>query len=338
MPPVTRSRRRRKEKAEDVPSHAVGTAAGDANAPGACKPTPGKIYGLAKNKFKAARMKEVHKEKFKDDAERRSVAIGYVIIMVCNGMSVWSLAQYMFNGMPPNVELNYELAFLVIKTIFEMLTNKFSWPLLLHHTATFIGVFYSKHEDLRCFTWVVVHQQVVHFPFMIRAAWRLTLPALGFNKKLLSWRRRFLSNFFWMSWMFIIGYRTPVLWLYSAYSTFKLGLVWQGMLTWIFAGILTNLDRVWTLAMWPKAPKPTMLHEFYFHAGTRFMFVAGIAMAFLVFFNDIEEPGLYPSEETQTILPAILKFRLVGHTNRTFLQCLDGQELPRVPLGTGVWR
>ena len=119
--------------------------------------------------------KEVHKEKFKDDAERRSVAIGYVIIMVCNGLSVWSLAQYMFNGMPPAVELDYELAFLVIKTIIEMMTNKFSWPLLLHHTATFIGIaFFSKHEDLQCVTWVVVHQQLVHFPFMVRAAWRLT--------------------------------------------------------------------------------------------------------------------------------------------------------------------
>jgi hypothetical protein len=336
-------RTRRQNKAQPPSDGGRATEGGGGEGGGSgvtCKPTPGKIYAVAKDKFQAARMKEVHKEKFKDDAERRSVAIGYVIIMVCNGLSVWSLAQYMFNGMPPAVELDYELAFLVIKTIIEMMTNKFSWPLLLHHTATFIGIaFFSKHEDLQCVTWVVVHQQLVHFPFMVRAAWRLTLPALGYNKKLLSYRRRFLSNFFWMSWMFIIGYRTPILWLYASYSAFKLGLVWQGLLTWVFAAILSNLDRVWTKAMWPKTPKPTMLHEAYFHTGTRLMFVTGLCTAILIFLNDIDEPGLYfDSDETSRVVPAALQFRLVGHTNRTYLQCLDGQELTRLPMGTGVWR
>ena len=112
-------------------------------------------------------------------------------------------------------------------------------------------------------------------------------------------------------------------------------LVWQGLLTWVFAGILTNLDRVWTIAMWPKAPKPTMLHEAYFHAGTRLMLVAGLASAILVFLNDIDEPGL--TDQGDSILPAALQFRLVGHTNKTFIQCLDDQGMERMPLGTGVW-
>ena len=184
--------------------------------------------------------------------------MGYVIIMILNGMSVWSLTQYMFNGMTPSTELDFELGFLVIKTVVEMATNKFSWPLLVHHTATFIGIaWFSRREELRCVMWIVVHQQLVHFPFMVRAAWRLTLPALGYNKKLLSYRRRFLSNFFWMSWMFTIGYRTPLMWMYASYSALKLGLVWQGLLTCVFAGILTNLDRFGQL-LWPK-PKATLL-------------------------------------------------------------------------------
>jgi hypothetical protein len=33
---------------------------------------------------------------------------------------------------------------------------------------------------MRCWIFVTVHQQFVHIPFALRAAWRLTLPSLGY--------------------------------------------------------------------------------------------------------------------------------------------------------------
>ena len=132
--------------------------------------------------------------------------------MFCNLLSCWSLYRYMRKDIGPAVELQYEIAFLLIKGVVEMFTAKFSWSLLLHHSAMVLGFVFAQHPSITCFAWVVVHQQLVHFPFALRAAWRLTLPALGYIQNELSWRRRFISNFFWMSWMFVIGYRNVLLW------------------------------------------------------------------------------------------------------------------------------
>ena len=46
----------------------------------------------------------------------------------------------------------------------------------------------------------------------------------------------------------------------------------------------------------------------------------------------------FDSGDTTRVVPGALQFRLVGHTNRTYLQCLDGQGLSRLPMGTGLWR
>ena len=224
-------------------------------------------------------------------------------------------------------ELNWEVAFLLFKGVCEMYQGKFSWALVLHHTAMMFGFWFNAHPSLQCFSWIVVHQQFVHFPFALRALWRLTLPSLGYIQNEMSWRRRFVSNFFWMSWMFVVGYRTPLITFYGLWAAYAVNdqqqrpMVWQGLATFGFGLVIFNLDRVWTNAMWPKKPKATMLHSFYFHFGARFMFCFGIFSAVVVMFcNSIEiRNPLYPEEY---LVPGWAKIRLTGVENVTTLECI----------------
>ena len=217
-----------------------------------------------------------------------------------------------------------------------MYQGKFSWALLLHHSAMILGFWFNAQPSLQCFSWIVVHQQYVHFPFAIRALWRLTLPKLGYISSELSWRRRFVSNFFWMTWMFVVGYRTPLITFYGLWAAYAVNdqnnkpMVWQGLLTFGFGMIICNLDRLWTIAMWPKKPKPTMLHAFYFHFGARFMFMLGIFSALIVLFAadlEVRHP-LYPE---QLLVPDWAKIRLVGIENHTTLECLQANKFTLDP-------
>jgi hypothetical protein len=154
---------------------------------------------------------EVHKEKFDDDAERWAEVRGYLIIFFCNALSCVALFLYVIGQIDAKQELQLEILFLVFKCILEMVTGKFGWELMLHHTAMILGFALNQLPSMQCWAWITVHQQLVHVPFAIRALWRLTLPALGYVRTEFSWRRRGLINVFWISWMLTVGYRTPLI-------------------------------------------------------------------------------------------------------------------------------
>jgi hypothetical protein len=270
--------------------------------------------------------KEEHNNNWNTEPERRTIVNGYLIIMGCNMLSCWSLYMYMTSQITASKELQYEFAFLVFKGVCEMYQGKFSWALLLHHTAMMLGFWFNAQPYLQCFSWIVVHQQYVHLPFAIRALWRLTLPSLGYIASEVSWTRRFISNVFWMAWMFVVGYRTPLITFYGLWAAYTVNdqnnkpMVWQGLVTFGFGCVIMNLDRLWTKAMWPKKPKATMLHSFYFHTGTRFMFVFGIFTALIIMFsNDLQ---LKIPTTNYLITPSWASFRLTGLENQTTLECL----------------
>lgn len=154
---------------------------------------------------------EVHKEKFDDEAERWAEVRGYLIIFFCNALSCVALLLYVTGRIDAKQELQLEILFLLFKCVLEMVTGKFGWELMLHHTAMILGFALNQLPSMQCWAWITVHQQLVHVPFAIRALWRLTLPALGYVKTEFSWRRRGLINVFWISWMLTVGYRTPLI-------------------------------------------------------------------------------------------------------------------------------
>ena len=275
------------------------------------------------------RKREVHVTEFNTEAERLSIVHGYVVIFLCNFLSCITLALYMLSYMTARQELNWEVAFLLFKGACEMYQGKFSWALVLHHTAMIFGFWFNAHHSLQCFSWIVVHQQFVHFPFALRALWRLTLPSLGYIENEMSWRRRFVSNFFWMAWMFVVGYRTPLITFYGLWAAYAVNdqiqkpMVWQGLTTFGFGLIIFNLDRVWTYSMWPKKSKATMLHSFYFHFGARFMFLFGIFTATVIMFsNELELELRNPWYPDEYLLPSWARIRLAGVENVTTLECL----------------
>lgn len=260
---------------------------------------------------------EKHKEKFEDDAEKRKEARGYMIVFFCNALSCVSLFFYVAGIIDPGQELQFELAFLIFKGIVEIMTGKFSWELLLHHTAMMVGFLFNQHPSMRCWAFITVHQQFVHIPFAIRALWRLTLPAFGYVRTEFSWRRRFLINFFWISWMFTVGYRAPMIVGYCVNGFVNLGMTWQPAIGLVMAAILGNLDRAWTRAMWPRpgataGPSNRKSHEIWFHVGTRLMFCAGLTYAVLAVVSDVAPDRL----------PAAVRIPFAPHFSKGVLECL----------------
>jgi len=227
---------------------------------------------------------EVHKEKFDDDAERRKEVHGYLIIFFCNALSCVALALYVTGQIDAKQELQLEILFLVFKCILEMATGKFGWELMLHHTAMILGFALNQLPSMECWAWITVHQQLVHVPFAIRALWRLTLPALGYVRTEFSWRRRGLINVFWISWMLTVGYRTPLILANCVLGFYGASMLWPAVAGFFMAVTLASLDRSWTKAMWPRpgsaaGPSNDSWHLFWFHVGTRSMFVVGFAYA-----------------------------------------------------------
>eukprot|EP00316_Scyphosphaera_apsteinii_P004876 CAMPEP_0119340704 /NCGR_PEP_ID=MMETSP1333-20130426/100852_1 /TAXON_ID=418940 /ORGANISM="Scyphosphaera apsteinii, Strain RCC1455" /LENGTH=279 /DNA_ID=CAMNT_0007352513 /DNA_START=64 /DNA_END=903 /DNA_ORIENTATION=+ len=267
---------------------------------------PKKILGLQKG--------EVHKEKFDDDSDRFREARGYMVVLGCNLLSCCSLVLYLFGVIDAAGELQCEAIFLIIKGVIEVLTGKFGWALLLHHTAMIGGFLLNQHASMQCWSFITVHQQFVHFPFAIRAAWRLTLPAMGYIKHELSWRRRGLANLFWLTWMFSCGYRTLLITLYSAICLCGpiLGFQWQATVGILMALILASLDRNWTKAMWPTKPWPDRRHNAYFHSGTRITFCLGMTFAILALLSDV-----FPD-----VLPLWARIVYPGPFHRSTPQCL----------------
>jgi len=261
---------------------------------------------------------EVHKEKFEDDAERWKEAQGYMIIFFCNALSCVAVALYLAGLIDPPQELRLEIVFLFVKGVIEVVTGKFSWELLLHHTAMLLGFGFNQASSMRCWAFITVHQQFVHVPFAIRALWRLTLPSLGYISSETSWRRRGLINMFWITWFFIVGYRTSYIVCYCLNGWFKLKLGWEPAMGMCMAAVLANLDRSWSKAMWPKpgglaGPSQLKSHLVWFHVGTRSMFVAGFLFAVLSVVSDVA-PEILPSEA--------LRVRFLPHFSKSTLQCL----------------
>lgn len=229
---------------------------------------------------------EVHKEKFDDEAERWAEVRGYLIIFFCNALSCVALLLYATGRIDAKQELQLEILFLLFKCVLEMVTGKFGWELMLHHTAMILGFALNQLPSMQCWAWITVHQQLVHVPFAIRALWRLTLPALGYVKTEFSWRRRGLINVFWISWMLTVGYRTPLILANCVLGYYGAGMVWPAAAGVSMAMTLASLDRSWTKAMWPRpghmaGPNPNdTWHLFWFHVGTRGMFIFGVVFAF----------------------------------------------------------
>lgn len=296
-------RQRTSGKAKASPSDSVGALQSNAAEPSdkkgqpplsaaaKCARSPRKVYTGARQLLKK---REVHKTQFKSDAERWAAVRGYVVILFCNLLSCATLFMYLRGDLTAPQELWFEAGFLVLKTIVEMAYGKFSWSLLLHHSAMVLGFLLNQTEVARYWAFVTVHMQFVHIPFAFRAAWRLTLPAFGFVERETSWRRRGLSGLFWITWMLNVGYRTCMLFTYAVTATLLYeDIRWRAAWGIIIALIIANLDRVWTNAMWPKAPKPTVFHDVWFHTGTRLMFVLGFIFSFQFYFSDLY-PDLLP--------------------------------------------
>ncbi len=229
---------------------------------------------------------EVHKEKFDSDDEIRKEIRGYLTILGCNALSCASLLAYLANVIDARTELQCEAVFLVVKGLIEIATDKFGWQLLLHHTAMVGGFLLNQHPSMHCWAFITVHQQFVHFPFAVRALWRLTLPAFGFVKSELSWRRRGLINVFWVMWMFNCGYRSALIFVYSAFAALRHNWSWQPAVGVLIAMILGNLDRLWTKAMWPRVPWPNPRVNAWFQVGTRVWFVLGLIAAICAALTD----------------------------------------------------
>jgi hypothetical protein len=171
----------------------------------------GSQNGHAPNGKPLLKKGEVHKERFEDESERWKEVKGYLIIFFCNALSCVALGLYASGLIDAAQELQMEILFLLFKGVLEVVTGKFGWELMLHHTAMIAGFALNQLPSMRCWAFITVHQQLVHVPFAIRALWRLTLPALGYVRTEFSWRRRGLINIFWITWFLIVGYRTPLI-------------------------------------------------------------------------------------------------------------------------------
>ena len=209
-----------------------------------------------------------------------------MIIFACNALSCYALVLYMLGMIDSRRELQYETVFLFLKGGIEVITGKFSWELLLHHTAMIGGFLFNQHPTMRCWAFITVHQQYVHFPFAVRALWRLTLPAFGYFKTE-GWTRRGLVNSFWVQWMWTVGYRTPLIAGYCFFAMVQLKWYWQPLVGLLMAAILGKLDVGRTKAMWPKQAYPDKMHQLYFQIGTRATFAAGFGFAISVILTDV---------------------------------------------------
>ena len=271
--------------------------------------TPNRIANETRRILKKS---EVHKEKFDSEKEKNKEARGYMIILGCNALSCLALLGYVLGYIDAPAELKLEAIFLVIKGCIEVLTDKFGWQLLLHHTAMVAGFLFNQHPSMACWAFITVHQQFVHFPFAIRAMWRLTLPAFGYVKSEMSWRRRGLINFFWVTWMFNCGYRSALIFGYSAFAVFDLRWNWQPAIGFLMGMILGNLDRLWTKAMWPKVPWPNPRINAWFHIGTRVWFILGFVFAVLFILSDVAPEKV----------PFSLRIPMLSWFNTPVLECL----------------
>merc|ERR1740130_929225 len=223
----------------------------------------------------------------------------------------------MWGAIDPRRELVYETVFLVMKAFIELKTGKFGWELLLHHSAMVLGFLFNQHPSMQCWAFITVHQQFVHFPFAIRAMWRLTLPAFGYIKTEMSWRRRGLVNLFWVTWMFSCGYRTTLICAYSTWALIvRKEMTWQPLFGYFFALVLGSLDWSWTKAMWPKAHQvsPVALHEYWFHIGTRLSFLAGFIYGIVALLADV----------APDLLPADFQYVYARRDEMSMVQCLAG--------------
>ena len=155
-----------------------------------------------------------------------------------------------------------------------------------------VGFAANQHASMRCWVFVTVHQQFVHVPFALRAAWRLTNPALGYFGD--GTARRTLDALFWASWMVSCGYRSLLVFGYCAYCYVRLGWRWQPAVGVACASTLASLDANWTRAMWPARPAPDAAREARFQRATRAAFFAGAAAAALAVATDVA-PALLPA-------------------------------------------
>ena len=268
---------------------------------------------------------EVHKERFEDDSERWREAKGYIVVLLCNLLSCCSLAAYVVGRIDAAAELRWEAAFLVFKCAVEVRTGKFSFELLLHHSAMVLGFFANQHASMRCWVFITVHQQFVHVPFALRAAWRLTLPAMGYIGSETSWLRRGLAKVFWITWMFSCGYRTPLILGYSAFgaAAFK-NFTWQPAVGVACALVLARLDLSWTRAMWPKQPDPNADHEAWFQFGVRAVFFAGLLCAALAVLADVGGSAPVPAPAPLALWSSLVS---PGPFHGSVLRCLAAADL-----------
>jgi hypothetical protein len=261
---------------------------------------------------------EVHKERFEDESERWKEVKGYLIIFFCNALSCVALGLYASGMIDAAQELQMEILFLLFKGVLELVTGKFGWELMLHHTAMIAGFALNQLPSMRCWAFITVHQQLVHVPFAIRALWRLTLPALGYVRTEFSWRRRGLINIFWITWFLIVGYRTPLIMGHCIIGYTRHGMLYPAIAGALLGLTLASLDRAWTKAMWPKpgsaaGPSNDGWHLFWFHVGTRSMFVVGLAFAaYCTLFEAMPQRLPYP-------IPYPLHFSTSVHT------CISGK-------------
>ena len=130
-------------------------------------------------------------------------------------------------------------------------TDKLSLPLVVHHSIMLMGFITVQHPWAHCYVWIVVHVQLVHIPFALRAVWRLLMPELrlALPGSLL---RDAVDATMWASWMTIVVYRTSLVVLYCFWAHLVVNLGLWALLALVLVSGIGMLDKGWTEAMWPK--------------------------------------------------------------------------------------
>jgi hypothetical protein len=87
----------------------------------------------------------------------------------------------------------------------QAVTGKMSFPLIVHHVMMVMALIWLQKDWTRCYLWLIVHAQLVHVPFALRALWRLMMPSLRCIPPSLGWMREVVDALFWATWMVTIG-------------------------------------------------------------------------------------------------------------------------------------
>jgi hypothetical protein len=193
-------------------------------------------------------------------------------------------------------------------------TGKLSTALVVHHTIMLIGFLAVQFHWAACYVWIVVHVQLVHIPFALRAVWRLLMPELRIAPPD-SLLREAVDAAMWASWMTIVVYRTSLVVVYCIWAHLVVDLGKWAVFALVLVSGIGMLDKGWTEAMWPKPNEvgPSFVLR------VRFFAALGLALSVIVCAYDVypqhveELLGVLSSKRAHVVdTPACLTAQSIG--------------------------